>query len=97
MFRQVLQHFIRAYLQVTFNFLAQKAKKNHFFGWVDFCQNRRIEKSTILTQFFRIEIVKKSGFEYLLKSTKIAHFEKNPKVSVRGAQLRELYNMNLWT
>ena len=26
-----------------------------------------------------------------------AHFEKKPKVSVQGAQLRDLYNMNPWT
>ena len=26
-----------------------------------------------------------------------AHFEKNPKVSVQGAQMRDLYIMNLWT
>ena len=30
-----------------------------------------IEESTILAQFFRIEIVKKSTFEYLPKSAKI--------------------------
>ena len=26
-----------------------------------------------------------------------SHFAKNPKVSVQGAHLRDLYNMNLWT
>ena len=27
----------------------------------------------------------------------VTHFEKNPKVSVQGAQLGDLSNMNLWT
>ena len=26
-----------------------------------------------------------------------SHFEKNPKVSVQGAQLRDLFSMHLWT
>ena len=80
---KVLQHSIRANLQVNFNFLALKAKKNQFLSWVDFYQNRRIEKSTISTQLFRIEIVKKSVHEYLPKSTIIEiEYSPNNKIGI---------------
>ena len=77
MLRKVLQHSVKAILLVTFNFLAEKAKKNQFLSLADFYQNRRIEKSIISTHLFRIEIVKKSVHEYLPKST-IIEIEYSP-------------------